>query len=94
MHTSILKDMNGYDFDGYDDFSVYNDDTVHNMYVDEFYNAGGCVDNIMTDEDNAAALVDLSAVPPHLRPYVDDYGNVDVAGVLGDCLRRCGYYDD
>ncbi len=93
--------MNGYDFDGSNDFSVYNNDTVHNMYVDEFYNAGCCnVDDvtpdekITADEANAAALVDLSVVPPHLRPFVDDCGDIDVAGLVSDCLRRCGYTDD
>ncbi len=87
--------MNGYDFDGSNDFSVYNNDTVHNMYVDEFYNAGGCnVENITADEVNAVPLVDLSVVPPHLRPFVDDCGNIDVSELVNDCLRRCGYYDD
>lgn len=87
--------MNDYDFDGCDDFSVYNDETVHNMYVDEFYNAGGCcADNVIPDEDNPAPLVDISAVPPRLRTFIDDCANVDVARLVNDCMRRCGYYDD
>lgn len=44
--------MDDYEFDGFNDFSVYNDDTVHNMYVDEFYKAGGCdVDDTSPDEE-------------------------------------------
>ena len=87
--------MDGYDFDGSNDFSVYNDDTVHNMYVDDFYNAGDCdMSDVIPDEDKAAPLVDLSKVPPHLRPFIDDYGNIDIAGLLNDCMRRCDYYDD
>lgn len=74
--------------DGYDDFSVYNDDTTHNMYVDDFYNAGGrYVDNVTPDKD-------ITADEDNPAPLVDDCRNVDVAELLDDCLRRCGYYDD
>lgn len=87
--------MSGYDFDGSNDFSVYNEDTVHNMFVDDFYNAvESSMGDVVPDEDNAAPLVDTSTVPPHLRPFVDDCGNIDILGVLNDCLRQCGYYDD
>lgn len=87
--------MSNYDFDGSNDFSVYDDDAAHNMYVDDFYNAKDCnMGDLAHDEGNAAPLVDASPVPPRLRPFVDDCGNIDILGLLNDCLRRCGYYDE
>lgn len=86
--------MNGYDFDKSNDFSVYNEDTAHNIFVDDFYNAGGNMGDVVPDEDNAAPLVDTSTAAAHLRPFVDDCGNIDILGLLNDCLCQCGYYDD
>lgn len=87
--------MDGYNFDGYDDYSTYNGDSVHDSWVDDMYNAGvGSAFVGLNDCSDDEPIIDRSSISPHLRKYIDDYGNIDADSLLNDCLRDVGYYDD
>lgn len=86
--------MNGYDFNGYDDYSTYNGDSVHDSWVDDMYNAGVGAAFVGCNDYENEPVIDRSSIAPHLRKYIDDYGNIDAESILGDYLRDVGYYDN
>lgn len=68
------------------------------MWVDDMYSNGiGSAfvgfndygDEFAPDEP----VIDRSRIAPHLQKYIDDFGNIDVDSLLGDCLNDVGFYD-